>query len=511
MPRRSASGATGAALAVSGAARDDGVLRLVDASADGLIRVTADGRVVDANEVMCRMLGQPLAQLVGSAFADWFAERDDAARGIELTIGMGRVSDYFLTLATPEEGALPVSLNAAVLPGGEAEGILVSVRDITDQKELERQLRDAIDRNRSLIESNRDALLTLDYRGQITDVNRQTEALTGRGRAELTGAAFAALFAEHALAAELAESTLRDGTVSDVELTGVHSSGALTPVACNAAILRDAGGEPRGLIVTARDMTERKRLEQALRATNAELELANRGKDRFLAGMSHELRTPLNGIMGFTDILLAGMAGPLNEEQRGQLTIVQSSARHLLSIINDLLDLARIEERGLTDQLQPVACGETAREVAAGLAPLASGKGLTLRVECPDDDLLAVTDRRALTQILINLVNNAVKFTERGGARLVVGRREEAGKPFVAFDVIDTGPGITPEGRERLFLAFERLRRPGVAAIEGSGLGLHISRRLADHLGGTISFASEPGGGSRFTLLLPCAPPESSG
>jgi PAS domain S-box-containing protein len=473
--------------------------RLLDASADGLVHVAATGRVLDANRTMSRLLGRPPSLVVGSSFADWFAERDQAAKGLDLAADLGRMTDYALTLVVSDGRLLPVSLNAVTLPDGDAAGILVSVRDVTDQHELERQLRDAIEHARSLIESNRDVLVTTDDAGRITDLNRQMELLVGRGRTELTGTALAALFAEPAAAARMVEDTLRDGVVSDVELTiGDHQ----TTVACNAAILRDRHGAAAGLIVTARDMTERKRLEQALRAANVELELANLGKDRFLAAMSHELRTPLNGIMGFTDILLAEMPGPLNEEQREHLGVVRTSARHLLSIINDLLDLARIEEGRWEGDFRPTDCREVAEHVAAGLVPLAREKGLELRVDCPDDGLVALVDRRTLAQVLVNLLGNAIKFTERGGVRLVLSRRDGPGTPTIAFEVVDSGIGIGREDQERLFLAFERAGQAG-GPREGTGLGLHISRRLAGNMGGTITVESELGSGSRFVLELP--------
>jgi two-component system sensor histidine kinase/response regulator len=219
--------------------------------------------------------------------------------------------------------------------------------------------------------------------------------------------------------------------------------------------------------------------------------------------MSHELRTPLNAIIGFTGTLLMKLPGPLNPEQEEQLQTVQSSGRHLLSIINDLLDLAKIESGKWEGDFQPIDSGEVAREVAAGLKPLARNKGLALTVTAPTAPALTTTDRRALSQILINLTNNAIKFTDAGEVRLEVHENSANGSLSVRFDVIDTGIGIKQEDQAKLFKAFEQLKKYGTAPREGTGLGLYICQRLARLLGGSIEFTTELGKGSVFSFIVP--------
>ena len=188
-----------------------------------------------------------------------------------------------------------------------------------------------------------------------------------------------------------------------------------------------------------------------------ELERANRAKDRFLASMSHELRTPLNGILGFAGTLLMQLPGPLNDEQQRQLRTIQNGARHLLLLINDMLDVAKINSGRVEFQLEPVECGSLVTEVVDSLRPLAEAKGLRLDVDIPEQDVALTSDRRALSQIVINLVNNAIKFTHAGTVRLTL---EDIGGEVV-LRVSDTGVGIRPEDQNPDLSGVRTYRRQG--------------------------------------------------
>jgi protein-histidine pros-kinase len=250
-----------------------------------------------------------------------------------------------------------------------------------------------------------------------------------------------------------------------------------------------------------RDITDRKRIERQLREQNVELERASQAKDNFLASMSHELRTPLNAIIGFTGTMLMKLPGPLNAEQEHQLRLVQTSGKHLLSIINDLLDLAKIESGRVQIALEPIDCLRVIEEVVQSLQPLAQGKGLALRIETSDGPVTATADRRALGQILINLVNNAIKFTDSGEIWLSL-IPPAAGQGLLRITVRDSGPGIPEADLARIFRAFERSAASAKATDEGTGLGLHISLKLAELLNGTITVSSVIGEGSTFTVSL---------
>jgi len=479
---------------------------LIEASADALFAIAPDGVITDINEEATRLTGYSRKHLANSRFAEYFTEPEWATAGLEQTFEHGRVLGYELTLVTRHGRRILVSFNAGVFTdvGGKPLGILASARDITAQKEMEQQLRDQQSYTRSLIESNIDALMTTDPLGIVTDVNQQMESLTGHSRDELVGSPFKRYFTDPGEAEDGIRLVLSEGKVENYELTARAKDGLETVVSYNATSFYDEDGKLQGVFAAARDITDRKRFEQTLQEKNLELEGANFAKDRFLASMSHELRTPLNAILGFTGTLLMGLPGPLNDEQHGQLETVRSSAKHLLAIINDLLDLAKIESGKVELSLGPVECREVVDDVVASLRPLAAAKGLSFDVDVPEGPVTAHADQRAVNQVLINIVNNAIKFTERGGVRLVV--RECGGRagPVVAIDVVDTGIGISVADQARLFEAFEQLGDGGVHR-EGTGLGLHISRKLVELLGGTIRCQSSPGAGSTFTVELAAA------
>ncbi|MFP5382929.1 MAG: ATP-binding protein [Gammaproteobacteria bacterium] len=235
-------------------------------------------------------------------------------------------------------------------------------------------------------------------------------------------------------------------------------------------------------------------------------EAADRAKSAFLATMSHELRTPLNSIIGFTGIILQGLAGPLNDEQRTQLGMVNDSAHHLLALINDVLDISKIESEQLAIAHESFDLVTSLDKAAGIVRPLAEKKGLAFKMLTTGNIGSMTGDARRLEQILVNLLGNAVKFTDRGSvtisAERIAGR--ERGD-IVHFRVVDTGIGIRQEDIPTLFQPFHQLDSTLTRQREGSGLGLAISRRLAERMGGSITVESEPGNGSVFTLTLPAS------
>jgi len=250
----------------------------------------------------------------------------------------------------------------------------------------------------------------------------------------------------------------------------------------------------------------REHLEELVEERTAELEIAkeqaqeaDRLKSAFLATMSHELRTPLNSIIGFTGIILRGLVGPLNDEQAKQLGMVQGSAHHLLTLINDVLDISKIEAGQVEIVTEPFDARAAIEKVVRTVTPLAEKKGLALVAEVAPEVDQITSDRRRVEQILINLVNNAIKFTEHGEVRVecqVSDRR-------LVTRVVDTGIGIKPEDMGKLFEAFRQVETGLARRREGTGLGLSICQKLVEMLGGEIWAESEWGVGSTFTFTLP--------
>jgi protein-histidine pros-kinase len=381
---------------------------------------------------------------------------------------------------------------------------IVLANDITERRRLEEAHRASELRYRRLFESAKDGILILDAdSGKIVDVNPFLIEMLGFSKEEFVGKELwqIGLFKDVAASRSAFAELQQRGYIRYEDLPLETREGLVRPVefVSNSYLV----GESRVIQCNIRDITERKRFEQTLQEKNVELGNANLAKDRFLANMSHELRTPLNAIIGFTGTLLMGLPGPLNADQEHQLSIVQTSARHLLSLINDLLDLAKIESGKVEIKYETLVCQDVVEEVAEALRPLAEGKGLEFEIKAPESGVRIAADRRILSQILINLSNNAIKFTEKGQVRIQLRTIQSNGQTLASIEVIDTGIGIRIEDREKLFQAFQQVRTD--YRSEGTGLGLYLSEKLAILIKGKIEFESEYGKGSTFRLLIPTA------
>ncbi|HEV2145870.1 MAG TPA: ATP-binding protein [Longimicrobiaceae bacterium] len=393
------------------------------------------------------------------------------------------------------------------------------------------QLVESEARYADIVDSALEAIVTFGEDRRITLFNRAAERVFGCSADDAVGSPIDRFF-DPALELE-AENRPRERTAPDRtasraagstirEAVGVRTGGERFPAEFSASCLQVQDERVHTLIL--RDISERRRAEEALRAQavslantteelrvlneelnrrTIELERAMGARSRFYANMSHELRTPINAILGYSSLLLDNIYGPLNEQQVSSIERTHKAANHLLELVNDILDLSKIEAGKMELQLESVGFPELIQDLFVTVAPFAEQHGVELSLESRSEPFSIVSDARRVRQIVLNLLSNAIKFGGGKPVRVVSGRRDDGG---LLVEVIDVGEGIALDDQEKIFDEFVQLENG--QNTQGTGLGLPISRRLAELLGGSLDVASTPGEGSTFTLSLPVSDPE---
>ena len=378
-----------------------------------------------------------------------------------------------------------------------------------EQLKLDQRLRDQQFYTRSLIESNIDALMTTDPAGIITDVNKQMEALTGSTRDELIGSPFKSYFTDSARAEAGIKLVLSDKKVTDYELTARARDGKKTLVSYNATTFHDRDRTLQGVFGVARDVTERKRFEQALQETNVELESAksaaekaNLAKSDFLSGMSHELRSPLNAILGFAQ-LMDTASPPPSDLQKESITQILQAGWHLLKLINEILDLSVVESGKVSLSLEPVSLPEVLLECQTMMEAQAQQRGIVMTFPQFKQPSFIWADQTRLKQIVINLLSNAIKYNQASGQVTVDYTVMSSERIRISFK--DTGAGLSPEKITQLFQPFNRLgQEAGIVA--GTGIGLVVTKQLVELMDGVMGVDSTVGQGSVFWVELRSTP-----
>ncbi len=379
-----------------------------------------------------------------------------------------------------------------------------------DQKLLAQRLRDQQFYTRSLFESNIDALMTTDPSGIITDVNKQMEVLTGCTRDELIGAPFMNYFTDPERAEASIKLVLRERNVTNYELTACARDGKETVVSLNATTFYDRDRKLQGVFAAARDVTERKRLDQELQENNVELESArnvaekaNQAKSDFLSSMSHELRSPLNAILGFAQLMESASPSP-SEVQEESIDQILQSGWHLLKLINEILDLSVIESGKMSLSPESVSLVEVMDECQSMMEPQAQQRGISMTFPKFDGEspCCVKADRTRLKQIIINLLSNAIKYNQENGTVIVRCALMTPGR--IRISVADTGAGLSSEKLTQLFQPFNRLGQEA-GAVAGTGIGLVVTKQLAELMGGGIGVESTVGKGSVFWCELNAA------
>jgi PAS domain S-box-containing protein len=474
---------------------------LLESTPDATLIVNAMGRIVLANSQAMRAFAYGPRELIGELVEVLLPER---FRGTHVghrslfsqqprTRTMGRGLELFGRRRDGYE--FPVEISLSPLQTDEGVMVMSAVRDITDRKKAEQKFR-------GLLESAPDAMVIVGRDGRIALVNSQLERLFGYAREELLGQSVDILVPQryrthHARHRTGFFSQPRPRAMgAGLELYGQRRDGTEFPLEISLSPLETE----EGLFVSAaiRDATERRRFEQTLQD-------ASRLKSEFLATMSHELRTPLNGIIGFSEFLIDEKAGALNAQQKEYLTDVLASGRHLLRLINDVLDLSKIEAGKMDLIRERFDLAAAVDEVCAGVSPIAKAKAIALLRHISAELTVVNLDRHRFMQILYNLLSNALKFTDAGGqVSLVVERDEDA----IRLQVRDTGIGISAADLPNLFVEFRQLESGTGRRHDGTGLGLVLTKRLAELHGGSISAESELGRGSVFCVKLPLTAPD---
>jgi PAS domain S-box-containing protein len=420
--------------------------------------------------------------------------------------------------------------NAAAMRAtdGSVHGFVVMAEDITEVVRAERALRDSEARYRALSEISPVGIFRTDFAGRLLFANPKARAITGIELEVSTGQVWER--AVHPEDRQVVRTAWRDYVASAgrrpfaMEFRIVRPDGGEAWVLAQVMPERGDDDQTVGHIGTITDITAVKQvqfelqqahglLEERVRQRTQELvaardaaEHTDRVKSAFLSTVSHELRTPLNSILGFSDVLLHELAGPLTEEQSRQLQLVRAAATRLSGLVEDILDVSRIEAGQVGLEYGEVDLHELVANRVGQFGDLAARKGVTLRVESYGPGPVIRSDARRVGQILGHLISNAVKFTDAGGVAITVRTTVQR----VEIAVSDTGIGIPEAALTQIFDPFVQVARPGGRLREGTGLGLAIARNLARALGGDITVHSEPARGSRFTLWLPAVVPAAA-
>jgi PAS domain S-box-containing protein len=474
------------------------------AAADVVDKVTP-ANLSDAQELIVRAAALSL-EMEATVQPGFEALVFKASRGIE--------DIYELTYIRKDGSRFPalVSVTALRDAQGRVIGYLLIGTDNTVRKQaeaeqalLDQRLRDQQFYTRSLIESNIDALMTTDPRGIISDVNQQMEALTGCTRDELIGAPFKNYFTDPDRAEAAITRVLREGKVTNYELTAHARDGRLTVVSYNATTFHDRDRQLQGVFAAARDVTERKHFEHALQETNVELEnaraaaeKANLAKSEFLSSMSHELRTPLNAVLGFAQVM-ASESPPPTPPQQQAIDQILKGGWYLLRLINEILDLSMIESGKVSMSQESMSLSDVLHDCEAMIGPQAAKRSLQLHFARNPEPYYIHGDRTRVKQVMINLLSNAIKYNRNGGAITV--HCTVVDEDRVRVTVQDTGLGLTAEQVAQLFQPFNRLGQDG-GTEEGTGIGLVVTKQLVELMGGTMGVDSEVGVGSAFWVEM---------
>src|SRR5437588_443538 len=461
-----------------------------------------EGKILQANDAVSQLLGFQWDEVLEQSLVRIISPEEirEFMAALDEVVERGVMRDARLNPRTASGEVIPTTLNASALRDADGQ-VIGAVGILRDMRELDKARAYA----ESLIKNAPDPVFVSDLEGKILQANDAVSQLLGFRRDEVVEQSLSRFISPQEtreFTAALRE-VVEKGVTRNARLNPRSASGETISTTLNASALRDPDGRVIGAIGILRDMRE---LDKAREAA----EIANRAKSQFLANMSHELRTPLNAIILYTELLRDEANDRGLEAFIPDLKKIHGAAKHLLSLINDVLDLAKVESGKMELLLETFEIAAMIRDVVTTIQPLAQKNGNHFEVSCPDDIGTMLADLTKVRQSLFNLLSNACKFTEQGTVALgVVRERDDAGE-WITFAVSDTGIGMTPEQMGRLFEEFSQAEASTTRRYGGTGLGLALSRRLCRMMGGEITVASALGEGSTFTMRLPAVVAEAN-
>ncbi len=491
---------------------------LVASSDDAIISKDLSGIVQSWNPAAERLFGYSAREMIGQSIRKIIpSERENEEDEVLAKVRAGIGVDHFETQRQAKDGRL-IDISLTVSPIRDSMGRIIGAskiaRDIAGQK----QANIAALHLAALVQSSDDAIISKDLNGIVRSWNPAAERLFGYRAAEMIGQSITTMIPRERLDEETyVLSRIRAGlSIEHFETVRQTKDGRLVDISLTVSPIRDANGRIIGASKIARDIREYKRLvderriaaaneeaarREVLEAQNRRIQEAARLKSEFVANMSHELRTPLNSIVGFAELIADARFGPLPAKYQDFAQIMHASAQHLLQLINDILDLAKVESGKIDFQPEPVDLSALAGEATAIIRELAAKRRIQVTVDVDPAVGRVYLDPMRLKQVLYNYLSNAIKFTNEGG-RVMLRVRPDAGNRF-RIEVEDTGIGIRPEDEHRLFIEFQQLDASTAKKFPGSGLGLALTKRLVEAQGGTVGVRSVFGSGSTFLATLP--------
>ncbi|MDD5615336.1 MAG: PAS domain S-box protein [Candidatus Methanoperedens sp.] len=479
---------------------------LIEASLDPFVTISKEGKITDVNEAAELVTGVPRDQLIGNDFSDYFTEAEKAREGHQQVFSKGFIRNYPLAIRHTSGEVTEVLCSASVYKNvaGEVKGLFAIARDITERKRSLKVLAESEEKFRTLFDNATDGILLTDVETKNNFIaNKAICRMLGYSQEEILNLPVMGIHPEKDIPwiMELFDKQARGEFSLVVNIPVKRKDGTVFYADINTSSVNIAGRSYN--LGIFRDVTERRRNEE-MRRENERLELANRTKNEFLSVMSHELRTPLNAIIGFSDLLKNKDAGELNKKQQRYADNVYSSGKHLLSIIDDILDLTKVESGKMEIIIEKMSVPNAINTVVDVIKEKAASRNIIIKKQISHDIEFIETDPNRFRQVLNNILDNAVKFSKPKGGTVTITAEKEG--EMAKFKVSDTGIGIRDEDMGRIFLSFEQLETGISRKYEGTGLGLVISKKLVEVLGGRITVESKYGEGSTFTFYLPLVP-----